>query len=535
MRTVWHIFKKDVLRLRWPLAGWLALPLAQMIYVAVAPAAPPDNAAYPEMLGWVFQSITGIQVLLTFLLVMSLLDDDPLVGNRAFWQTRPISGAQLFGAKLLGLVALLWLLPVALDLPWWLTHSYGGRELVTAIIEVTLTQAFITALALPLAAMAPKSGVFLAIAGGWVVMASVGMSMAATLATGPTPPVGVMDSRGMLSFWIWLGTVTMVTANQFLTRRTLRSAVVFALGWICMGATANWWPWDFSSLVAIKTADSPLTVTLRLEPQETSVTLLQRKNAFAVFMMRMRLAGVPAPYAVTLDFARHTFNWGQESVTLRSDLPGSQQEGGAFEQARAKALGHETPVQPFEVRMMATVASREDTERLLQSTPAYRSALRGRMLEPIVVADVPLRVGACGQRRGYGLCIEMVQPPEQGRRQVTVRVFAPDFLADGANPFKPGDNGRPGIPEFFFAVNRRSGTAEQLHISTPETLGRVGTLWTYWLRLNLPVDMPPIKPAAEAMTAANDEIRLVRVVLLPVAEFERTIAVPRLEVSRRPQ
>jgi len=72
--------------------------------------------------------LIAIESLLTFALVPAFIHEDPLVGSVAEWQTRPIWGARLLAAKLLGLGLVLCVMPVLIGLPWWLSCGYGRAK-----------------------------------------------------------------------------------------------------------------------------------------------------------------------------------------------------------------------------------------------------------------------------------------------------------------------------------------------------------------------------------------------------------------------
>ena len=516
MKLVWHIFKKDAYRLRWILALWLALPVVQMIYVGLAPLPSPQQKNVVEVIRYFFVLLTLIQAVVSYLLVMSLLDDDLLAGNQAFWPTRPISGRQLLGAKLIGLVVLLWLAPVAVLAPWWLAHGYGWHELGKAAGGVVLTQAVITLLALPLAALSPRSGVFLVLSGVGLLSNLVGV---VAVFNALRVSSEVQESRGYLCMAIWLATVTGVTAHQFLTRRTLRSAALFVVGWAGIFCVLGWWPWDFASKITWS-HESPLAANLTLEPQSALVSSSQRgMTTYRVFNLNMQLAGLPGPYTVVIDSAQHTFSWGGEISKLPlTRFSGTGWFRSEFDRMALAVVLDDKSIAPMNaLHTGAVIEASALAERLLREAPAYRGVLRGRIFQPVVVADLPLRVGESAQRSGYGVCIEAVQPKETGGIQFVVRVFSAEAEPASIIPWTVGTRSSTAVPEYNFVVNRRRGSISLLNDSEPEMLGCIGTLGVYRQRFDY--------------GAADEECRLVKVVFRPVAVFERTISSPRMEIT----
>ena len=133
MNLIWHIIKKDVRALRWPLGLWtlvIILKLGTGVLLLTA-----DGTEAPEWftrLEGIATTFAGLE-LLSVLLVAALVQEDPLVGSSAFWVTRPVSGGRLLRAKLaaIGLVFILW--PLVVTLPWWLACGYGPRELAAGM------------------------------------------------------------------------------------------------------------------------------------------------------------------------------------------------------------------------------------------------------------------------------------------------------------------------------------------------------------------------------------------------------------------
>ncbi len=526
MKIVWHIFKKDAFRLRWALAVWLALPVAQMIYVWLAPVPSRGMVAAAELTASCFALLTGIQALVSYMLVMSLLDDDSAVDSRAFWPTRPISGRQLLGAKLLGLVVLLWLAPVVVLAPWWLAHGYGWHELGKAAVAIVLTQAVITLLALPLAALSPKSGTFLVLTGLGLLanfLEFVGFP-AHTIGVAS----GVQDSRVLLCLALWLATVAGVVAHQFLTRRTLRSAGLLVCGWACIWNVMYWWPWDFASKIDWR-HESPVALNLVLQPQSAKVALRRFRNVDGVFTLKMQLSGLPAPYATLIDTARHTFTWDAQTDILESDNTLWYSDLGLV--ARAMVLDG-TSVTPLgELRSAVAIRTTTLAERLLREAPAYSGVLGGRIMRPVVVADLPLRVGESMQRNGYGVRVEAVQSGETDRVQVVLCVFSTESESAGFMPWMGARRSVSANPEYYFLVNRHLGKIEQLLVSQSEIIGCIGTLWVHRQRFDFSAEALLSSHATTKLRATDEEIRLVKVVFRPVERFERTISTSRLEVA----
>jgi hypothetical protein len=104
MNLTWHIIKKDLRALRWPLLLWTLL-----IVMKLGAGALLLTADGTEGDSWILSLDAAAKILaalevLSFILVAALVQEDPLVGTTAFWVTRPISGGRLLRAKLLTIV-----------------------------------------------------------------------------------------------------------------------------------------------------------------------------------------------------------------------------------------------------------------------------------------------------------------------------------------------------------------------------------------------------------------------------------------------
>ena len=91
--------RKDVRRLWVSLALWGAVIVTQFLAWRLARSEGDGEAhgmANVVMLLWVLHLIVG------WVLVPQLIHEDPLIGDQAGWRVRPIAGARLLAAKLLG-------------------------------------------------------------------------------------------------------------------------------------------------------------------------------------------------------------------------------------------------------------------------------------------------------------------------------------------------------------------------------------------------------------------------------------------------
>ena len=100
MNVMWHIFAKDLRRLRWVLVAWIAIVIARVVTTAFLSEFAFVDFAWQLIGGNVATLFATVDVLMLALLVSGLVHDEPLSGPDAFWLTRPIRPTTLLTAKL---------------------------------------------------------------------------------------------------------------------------------------------------------------------------------------------------------------------------------------------------------------------------------------------------------------------------------------------------------------------------------------------------------------------------------------------------
>lgn len=159
MSLIWHIVKKDLRRMAVPVAIWCLL--VALITIAMrtvpmmlddAPSSGPGTAAVVAAANWInllekFIGLAiGVQTSTAVILAAFFVQQDPLIGSRAFWQTRPISDRRLFAAKLIGGVLLFVLVPSVMlaAIGWSFGFSFGeglsiaGQFMIWQVIAVSV-------------------------------------------------------------------------------------------------------------------------------------------------------------------------------------------------------------------------------------------------------------------------------------------------------------------------------------------------------------------------------------------------------------
>lgn len=133
MKPLLHLVRTDLRRL----SGWLlllaAVCVAMDVLGFVVLASQPAVLTAP-LSSWVEyramrDALLGVEAMVAFALVVVLVQADRVAGTRAFWMTRPISGATLLLAKGITAVLVLVVLPSLISLPWWVWCGFGAHEI----------------------------------------------------------------------------------------------------------------------------------------------------------------------------------------------------------------------------------------------------------------------------------------------------------------------------------------------------------------------------------------------------------------------
>lgn len=229
MRLTLHIVRKDLVRMRLPMALWAACFLWEFaIGLRTLHGPAPDLNVFLRLT--LYGNVAyWIQAVVGYVLIAALIHEDPLVGTTAFWPTRPISGARLLGAKLAGYLVIFGAFPALVTLPWWLCCGYGVHEVFWAALDTFCLGVMASTVGLTIAALTGDMSRY--IAGMLLVVVLLAISLMVFVKLDPIFPQlkdaahKWVDSgpriRGLACLFL-LGFAA-VAAHQYLTRRLARS------------------------------------------------------------------------------------------------------------------------------------------------------------------------------------------------------------------------------------------------------------------------------------------------------------------------
>jgi hypothetical protein len=262
MNLTWHVFAKDFARMKAAVIGWLGLMALKILFYAfVSGVIGAPNVPWLIRLGQGPELAIRICVepLIAFVLVGWMVFEDPIAGTDGFWVTRPISGTRLLAAKALGATLLFVLLPIVINVPWWLSCGFGAAQVARAAIPVAAEYSAIVVVGIGVASATTSfQRYFLwtiaGIAGLGVVhlMASVFMRSGLGFQSTQEMGTGLALTRALILLACILLVSVEIAAHQFLSRHFRRSlpiivAVTIALSVTAFSSHLNFFPklgWD---------------------------------------------------------------------------------------------------------------------------------------------------------------------------------------------------------------------------------------------------------------------------------------------------
>jgi hypothetical protein len=253
MKLLVHLIKKDARALENLWCIWVLL-VAVQVGAAVALSLPytRDLARYQYVQGY-FYGLGAAWMLMAYLLAGAVILQDPPVGTRIFWMTRPISGGMLIRAKLVAILIFLVLVPAVVWLPWWVACGFGVFDIAAESIKMAELAFLAVAPAVILGAISGDGPRFMlynivGLAAAW----TLGLVLALRSADSAH---GTVVTRTWLGLLVMAGFAIAAVATQYRSRRWGR-AVAQLLSGVVLGTTAAaFLPFDASAL--FKTTPKP--------------------------------------------------------------------------------------------------------------------------------------------------------------------------------------------------------------------------------------------------------------------------------------
>lgn len=530
MNLTWHIVKKDLRALRWPLGLWLLVIVAKLgVGVALLTADGSLGKDWFLRMDALSKILSGLECVL-FVLVAAIIQEDSLVGTTAFWMTRPISGARLLRAKLAAIALVFLVAPVMVTLPWWLGCGYGMREIAWAATETLAIHAIFVLLGLLWAVVTDGFARFLmwTLVTLFVVPTLTATLMYYTTGRGQHGPTGdVMATRVAIELALAAIGVIVVAVHQFLTRHTWRSiAIISAMaGLIVLVGISAPWSWQlerraYTQLVRLadeawKSDAEPAGLKYTVETAKLGGPRRQNNSAARRELTgAFRVEGIAITEALQAGPSQHSWVWPDGTTEKGFTWTKSHAENMIAQKALGlmkEAAGDGRYTDTMETR--ATV-SQEIGEKLLTTTPAYTLKVRFRLLK---IDTTTMVLPQSGPRDLRGALSERIASVEKDGEELLVTVVRsnPSLWVDNAagQPYPAGQFGQ------YLLVNRARDFVDRGR-QVDRLSTRIGTVNIFWQTMSYRASRNAggKRPSIEAINALNDA-ELVKVAFSERARF----------------
>jgi hypothetical protein len=310
MNLVTHLFRKDILRSRWLLVGWVLLLILQGVLISSS-ANPGDQIAQMAY-GMINVAVPVFQALLLMIIVPFVVQDEPLVGTTAFWLTRPLSRGTLLRAKTLYAAAVLVLPALLVEVIVLAANGITAHEIALAVPEILLGKFQLIVIIAILAALTPSFGRY-AIVGAsgvivwWITAIAIQwwrLYRHPDLFVPESATISLAKSASVVSGVAAILVFAAIIAYQYLTSRTRNAAIAGCLGLAAVIAVQTQWKWDFlahpvSKILPAQFDVSAVKIALGSHISVRDVSEMRdvgpaRKEIEA----RIEISGVPARYAL---------------------------------------------------------------------------------------------------------------------------------------------------------------------------------------------------------------------------------------------
>lgn len=538
MNLTWHIVKKDLRALKWPLLIWALIIVAKLgVGVMLLTADGTEDTDWLRRMDGMSKVLAALEGV-SFVLAAALVQQDLLVGTKAFWVTRPISGGRLLRAKLLTLLLVFGVLPLLVTLPWWLWCGYGLREIGWAALETFAIHAACVLLGILWAVVTDGFGRFLM----WTLVTLFAIpTLTTTVAYYFTRGLSNADigTRFAVGAAIAVVGIVAVVVHQYLTRRTLRSiGIIGAIGGVLVlvGAFLPW-RWNLESQLYThlmekeegqwSAAAEPAGLKFAVESAQLGKERPAAKNA--QLTVKFRVEGLTESQALRAYWSNYAWRWA-DGTTRTGNARGRSGLGAMVsEKALGVAMKLAAEGQYTDTVSMTAGLDQEVWTRLAAEPLAFRLSSRLQLLRFDSAVPVPLQGSDWSSIGGV---VERVASAEKSGEELLV-TFIRHYPSLWVNNFAGRylyDFAGQGFSQYLL-VNRAQGFVDRGR-PIDRRSSRIGTVEIDWYtqsyRASRKAGGP--RPVLEAINALNDA-ELVKVTFVEQARFIHEIKIDPLIVE----
>ena len=292
MKMCAHIFRKDLSKLKWLIGVWTLLAL---FYFLNNTSYFLDNYKMQIQLTDINSFIASLQYLMIIVIVPMLIHVDALVGNSAFWLTRPISRKELLVSKISFILVFLILIPLLSEMAVFINNGVAVKFILLAIPQIVYEKLYFIVPVFILATLTRKFSKFALV--GIIIMVSLFLfglvesffsylwdihiteylSNKTLIKTDPynvslewSISFAKMIFNGVIVIWIIL--------NQFLARNSKKTVKLIVLGVIFVVLINKFWCWDILNIGSLRPKLLNISGSIEIEPQIESVSVSEGQD-----------------------------------------------------------------------------------------------------------------------------------------------------------------------------------------------------------------------------------------------------------------
>ena len=540
MNLTWHIVKKDLRALRWPIGVWILCIFAKLgVGVLLLNASGQEGVEWFRQMDMMAKGLAVGEVL-SFVLVAALIQEDLMVGTTAFWMTRPISGGRLLRAKLLTIGLVFLLAPVVVTLPWWLGCHYGLDEIAWAAAETFAVHAIVVLAALLWSAVTDGLGRFVM----WSLVTLVVTPMVTAILNYYIQRKNVIQvpeitsTRLLVAAAVLLLGTGVVLVHQYLTRRTWRSFTLIGATVGLMTLILAFWPWawnfesrTFGYLIRRAQGEWPATaepVGLKFSLASAEFTARkERPTRPGILLTKYRVEGLVDAQGLMGYPSEHNWQWVDGTSDRGYTLARSSLNERARQRADAYVKGEVPTTQDSDEVAATSIVPSSTLEKIRTNPAAYSLKARFRLMEFESITPVPMHAG---DRQMNGPAGERVAAIEKvgDQLQVTFVRHLPSLwvtLVGGGQLAPSGKFSR------YFLANRKNGWLDAGGTLSGQST-RIGTVEIAWQTMFFHASPKAGgRPTLEAINALNDA-ELIKVTYREQARFTHELRVDASRVAQ---
>lgn len=381
MNLIWHIARRDLARIR---SSLIAFAVVSVLCAAVLSRIIDPEASRPDLLMVLNGGLLFVTTFLGYHTYVELSLSDPLCDSTAFWVTRPIAGARLLAAKIVGGLVIALVGAVSATIGVAIMDPASLRYPMSIAVVAAISFGLAGAMAFVVASISRSSRQCLIISAACVAAFFVVVEMLETARRSAVIPMDLQYARTGLTLALCAAVAVFVILNQFLARRRVRSIVFALLGLGAMILVSVSWPysWPQPSLQAEENAADFHDVQLTLRYASASDNNRPRvRLGYAV-------TNAPPGFVASLLPSKHEWALGDAASPIRCWL-----EGARYSLQRQGTQDVEPLFSSSSANKSMEASGFAPAGLLDRDTKAYRGVVPLALWSMGVTAEFPMQAG----------------------------------------------------------------------------------------------------------------------------------------------